>query len=229
MDSGTVLRTNIVQAITQKSNLGQKVFDNTFCALTLVKEILHEMDSELDDELDGKIDERVRIEYRDRGKFEAQIQIASDILIFSMQTSVFNFPAGHPVWDTGHASEDRNNAYCGIINIYNFLSDSFKYNRVNDEGYLIGRIFVNRNEYVFTEGSPKLPLGVDSFGSAKLAKETVKSIVESAIECALNFDALIPPYEISKTVTVEQFNTRFESTKTQTGKRLGYGFDKNEI
>ena len=27
--------------------------------------------SELDDELDGKLDRRVRLEYRDRGKFEA--------------------------------------------------------------------------------------------------------------------------------------------------------------
>lgn len=229
MDSDTGLRADIIRAITQKSNLGQKVFDNTFAALTLVKEILHEMDSELDDELDGKIDERVRIEYRDRGKFEAQIQIASDILIFSMQTSVFNFPANHPVLNTSHASEDKDNTYCGIINIYNFLSDSFKYNRISDEGYLIGRIFVNRNGFIFTEGSRRLPFGVDGFGLTTLGKQTIGAVVEAAIECALDFDALIPPYEISKTVTVEQFNTRFESSKTQTGKRLGYGFDKDEI
>ena len=229
MDSDTGLSTDIIRAITQKSNLGQKIFDNTLGALTLVKEILHEMDSELDDELDGKIDERVRIEYRDRGKFEAQIQIASDILIFSMQTSVFNFPAEHPVLGTSYAAEDRNNTYCGIINIYNFLSDSFKYNRVGDEGYLIGRIFVNRSGRIFTEGSRKLPFGVEHFADTMLGKDTVKRIVEASIECALGFDALIPPYEISRTVTVEQFNTRFESAKIQVGKRLGYGFGKDDI
>ncbi len=39
------------------------------------------MASEMDDELDGKLDRRVRLEYRDRGKFEAQLQVANDILI----------------------------------------------------------------------------------------------------------------------------------------------------
>ena len=41
-----------------------------------------ELAAEMDDELDGKLDRRTRLEYRDRGKFEAQLQIASDLLIF---------------------------------------------------------------------------------------------------------------------------------------------------
>ncbi len=229
MDSDTGLKARILQTITQKSNLGQKIFDNTFCVLTSIKEILHEMDSQLDDELEDKIDERVRIEYRDRGKFEAQIQIGGDILIFSMHTNIFNFPAPHPVLATPYAAGNGDNTYCGIINIYNFLSDSFKYNRMGDEGYLIGRIFVNREGRVFTEGCRRMPFGVEQFGEADSGKDTVRHIVESAIMCALEFDSFIPPYEISKTVTVEQFNTRFENSKTHTGKRLGYGFDKDEI
>ena len=44
--------------------------------------------------------------------------------------------------------------YCGVINMYNFLSDSFKYNRENDLGYLIGRMFINK-ENTFVEGKGK--------------------------------------------------------------------------
>ena len=91
----TPLRSRILDTVVRKSNLKQRVFDNTFAAFNLLKETLLEMASEMDDELDGKLDKRVRIEYRDRGKFEAQLQVASDLLIFQMHTDVFEFDANH--------------------------------------------------------------------------------------------------------------------------------------
>ena len=142
------LRTKILDAIVKKSTLKQQIFDNTFSTFNDLKEVLFEMASEIDDELDGKLDRRVRIEYRDRGKFEAQLQVASDILIFQMHTDVFEFDANHIVWQNGYVQQNKENSYCGVINIYNFLSDSLKYNRNADEGYLVGRIFINR-ENVF--------------------------------------------------------------------------------
>ena len=85
------LRARILETVVRKSSLKQQVFDNTFAAFNLLKEVLFEMASEFDDALDGKLDRRVRIEYRDRGKFETQLQVASDILIFQMHTDVFDF------------------------------------------------------------------------------------------------------------------------------------------
>ena len=76
------LRKKILETIVRKSSLKQQVFDNTFATFNELKDILFEMSSEWDDELDGRIDRRVRIEYRDRGKFETQFQVASDLLIF---------------------------------------------------------------------------------------------------------------------------------------------------
>ena len=79
----TPLRSKILDTIIRKSTLKQRVFDTTFAAFNELKETLFEMASEMDDELDGKLDRRGRLEYRDRGKFEAQLQVANDILIFS--------------------------------------------------------------------------------------------------------------------------------------------------
>ena len=138
------LRTKILETIIRKSTLKQKVFDNTFAAFNLLKETLLEMASEMDDALDGRLDRRVRLEYRDRGKFEAQLQVANDMLIFQMHTDVFEFAPDHPIHRTEYVREDAQRSYCGVVNIYNFLSDSFKFNRNADEGYLIGRIFINR-------------------------------------------------------------------------------------
>ena len=78
------LRKKILETIVSKSTLKQKVFDNTFATFNDLKETLLEMASEMDDQLDGLLDRRVRLEYRDRGKFEAQIQVANDLLIFQM-------------------------------------------------------------------------------------------------------------------------------------------------
>ena len=102
----TPLRQRILETITGKSTLKQKVFDNTFAAFNYLKETLLEMASEMDDELEGRLDRRVRIEYRDRGKFEAQLQVANDLLIFQMHTDVFEFDANHVIWRSEeHTSE----------------------------------------------------------------------------------------------------------------------------
>ena len=142
----------------------------------------------MDDELDGKLDRRVRLEYRDRGKFEAQLQVANDILIFQMHTDVFEFDANHLIWQNPYVQSDRENSYCGLINIYNFLSDSFKFNRNADEGYLIGRIFINRERRYFVEGKQQTSMRAMNFGKAEIDREALIGILEPAIWFALQFD-----------------------------------------
>lgn len=223
------LRTRILETLVRKSTLKQRVFDNTFAALNLLKETLLEMASEMDDELDGRLDRRVRIEYRDRGKFEAQLQVANDILIFQMHTDVFVFPADHPIWENPYVRQEGERAYCGVINIYNFLSDSFKHNRNADEGYLIGRIFINRDRCYFAEGRQQQAMRASGFGSREIDRDALVPLLESAIDFALEFDPLIPPYELFRRVTVDQFNTKMDNSKFVTGKRLGYEFEPEEI
>lgn len=225
----TPLRAKILDTIIRKSTLKQKVFDNTFSAFNSLKETLLEMASEMDDELDGKLDRRVRLEYRDRGKFEAQLQVANDILIFQMHTDVFEFDPSHAIWQTPYVKADRENSYCGVINIYNFLSDSFKFNRNADEGYLIGRIFINRERRYFAEGKQQTSLRAAQFGEAEIDRDALVAILEAAIDFSLDFDLLMPPYEENKRVTVDQFNTKMDNSKFITGKRLGYEFDIKDI
>ena len=223
------LRKKILETIVSKSTLKQKVFDNTFATFNDLKETLLEMASEMDDQLDGLLDRRVRLEYRDRGKFEAQIQVANDLLIFQMHTAVFAFEPNHVIWQNPYVQTDRDNSYCGVINIYNFLSDSFKFNRNADEGYLIGRIFINREKCYFVEGKQQTSMRPMQFGKAEIDSEALVRILESAIYYALNFDLLLPSYDDNKRVTVDQFNTKLDNSKFVTGKRLGYDFDVDDI
>ena len=187
------------------------------------------MAAEMDDDLDGNLDRRVRLEYRDRGKFEAQLQVANDILIFQMHTDVFEFDANHLIWQNPYVQSDRENSYCGLINIYNFLSDSFKFNRNADEGYLIGRIFINRERRYFAEGKQQHSMRAEHFGEAEIDREALVAILEEAIDFSLNFDLLMPPYAELTRVTVDQFNPKMDNSKFVTGKRLGYDFEPDDI
>lgn len=223
------LRTEILETIVNKSTLKQRVFDNTFAAFNDLKEALFEMASEMDDELEGRLDRRTRIEYRDRGKFEAQLQVANDLLIFQMHTDVFEFAPDHAIWQNPYVQNDRANSYCGVINIYNFLSDSFKFNRNADEGYLIGRLFINREKRYFAEGKGQDSMRATQFGREEIGHEALVRILESAIRYAIHFDLLLPPYQENKRVTVDQFNTKLDNSKFVTGKRLGYDFEVDDI
>jgi hypothetical protein len=229
MESETGLKPHILQAIIDRSNLSQRVYDNTYAVMTKLKEILHELASELDEELEESLDERVRIEYRDRGKYEAHFIFGENLLIFSMHTDIFRFADQDAVWQNEYVASEPDNAACGIINVWNFLKDSFEHKRLGDQGYLVARIFVNRGLQYFVEGKGQTAFTRAEFGRHPVDKEGLGDIIESAIDYALHFDLLVPPYESQKVVTAEMFNTKMENSKMQTGKRLGYEFRTDDI
>lgn len=222
------LKHSIIDKLSGKAHLNQKIFDNTFSVFGRLKEVLHEISSDVDDILEAEGKEEVKIEYRDRGKFEAQLQIADDILLFNMHSNIFEFNREHPVWQNTYVQQDRANSYCGMINIYNFLFDSFRYNRTEDEGYLIGRIFINKEMQFFVEGK-RQTMKWPTFGTSTIDREALLGIIEHAIDYVLDFDLLVPPYDLMKVVTMDQFNTKIENSKLQTGKRLGYRFNSDDI
>lgn len=221
-------RSEIVGNLKEKSTLKQLVYDNTYSVMSQLKDILQEYAVEANEILEGS-DRRIKLEYRDRGKHEAQLQMAGDILIFSMHTNVFQFERENIIWKNSYIQKDKNNSYCGVINIYNFLSDSFKFNRQNDEGYLIGRIFVNREMQYLVEGKRQVSFRHNNFGNGAINTESLTEIIESAIGYTLEFDLLVPPFDTIKIASVEQMNTKIENSRGQTGKRLGYQYNSDDI
>ncbi|WP_294591411.1 hypothetical protein [uncultured Rikenella sp.] len=222
-------REQIVETLKTKSVLLQQIFDNTQQVFGQLKEILQEYAVEVNEQLEGASDRRIKLEYRDRGKFEAQLQMAGDILIFSMHTNVFQFERENIIWQNSYVKQDKQNAYCGVINIYNFLSDSFRYNRSADEGYLVARIFINRDFQYMVEGKRQVTYRHDNFGQGAITPDALTEIIENTMAYTLDFDLLVPPYDTVKLVTVDQMNTKIENSKLQTGKRMGYQFRSDDV
>lgn len=221
-------RSEIVDTLKKKATLKQTVYDNTYSVMTQLKEILQEYAVEANELLEGA-DRRVKLEYRDRGKHEAQLQLAGDILIFSMHTNVFQFERENIIWKNSYVQKSKENSYCGVINIYNFLTDSFKYNRQSDEGYLIGRLFINREMQYLVEGKRQVSFRHNNFGNGVITTEALTEIIESAIGYTLEFDLLVPPFDTIKIASVEQMNTKIENSRQQTGKRMGYLYNSDDV
>lgn len=218
----------IIHTLSGKSSLKQAVYDIMVESLEMIKEVLADLTFRYNSKLD-LADKRVQLEYQDNGLFGAQIKAGSDILIFSMHSNIFQFDREHGIWKTSYVSADRDAAYCGIINIYNFLADSFKYNRLADLGYLISRIFINKDRNFFVEGKRQQKYYFTSFGQEKINRAAIEDIINTTISYALEFDLLVPPYDTVKLTTVEQAILNIEYSRMKTGKRLGFHFNSDDV
>jgi hypothetical protein len=222
MDDKTKTK-KLFNTLIEKATLKQDVYNNTLEALNLLKGGMEELVFQYN-KIESEKAKKIPFVFRDRSEFEAELKFAGDTLVFMMHTNVFEMPRDHEVMKTPYVKEDSDRSYCGIINIFNFLSDSFKYNRINDVGYLIGRIFINKDMHYFIEGKREIGFLYESFTNAKMTKKMALEIIESAVLYTINFDLLTPPYNNIKEVTVQEFRAALDPMQIKTGKRLGFKF-----
>lgn len=226
MDEESVI---LCRYILAKDALKQKVSENTSAAFALLKEeacAFFEGFNRIKD--DSGADSKLRLSLTERGKMEFMLAFSSDVLLFSQHTNVFEFSRNHEVMKTPYVREDPDRSYCGLIHIYNFLSDSLLYHRDNDLGYLIGRVFVNKDGHYFIEGKQELGLIYTNFGHAEFNREAARALLRSAMEYTAKFDLLIPPYDEVKEITVGDVQDELAYKKMRTAKRLGFQFKADE-
>ncbi len=224
----------IVEALSGKANIKAGVYDKTLDVFNELKELLAEISNDLDEALDEikrergiALSKRIKLEYRDRGKLEAELRFADDVLVFSMSPDIYRFDKQHPVWKNPYASEDIFNTYCGVINVHNFLYETVKLGRDCDPGYLIARLFVNREQTFFVEGKAQPRNDISFFGKVQLDKKELRDFVESAILYAIEFDLLVPPFEKVKTITLGDKDS--EDYRIETGKRNGFDYRTDDV
>jgi hypothetical protein len=218
----------LFNAVVAKAGLKQEVYANTLSVFNEFKKETMQLVTDYH-KIIRQSDWPIAFEYKDRGTFEFELKFGSDILVFFMHTNVFEFSRDHEVMKSSYIKQDKRRSYCGIIHVFNFLADSFKYNRSNDIGYLIGRVFVNRESHYFIEGKREVGLLYNNFRSSVLDKKAIGTILRSSIEYTLNFDLLTPPYENLKEVTVQEMQTTLDNYQIRTGKRLGFRFQADPL
>jgi len=213
----------ILKLLAEKAVLKNKVFQKTSEAFNHLKSALKDIRTELKNKV-AAIDKTIPVEYTDRGDFETEFNLAGDTNIYLLHSNIFTFDHNHEIWKTSYVQEDRTRAFCGKIYAYNFLSDSILYNRSNDIGYLIARIFVNAEGHFFVEGKRQLGFLYNDFANAVIDKQAMRSIAESTILYSLDFDPFTPPYDQVNQLSVQEILSPYLQTRIATGKRLGFRF-----
>lgn len=220
-------REEIIDLLLNKAALKQDIADFSEQVFSEFKTV---MKGELEELRKSVNDQRVRLRITEKGSHEVTFFVGSDVLVFQLHRNIFRLPDEHPLWKTKYMKENNANGFFGIINIYNFLAESFEQNRMSDAGYLIGRVFVNHNENFMVEGRGQLSFLAKDLAKSKLDEASIRKVIQNAVSHAIEFDLITPPYDLIQEVTVMEIQAISSELAVATGKRLGFKFsaeDKN--
>lgn len=220
-------RERILEIVKTKSVLKQDVFGETREAFRVFRQVLSETIEYLREKFGG-VDERITFDYKEIGEFQVEIKVAGDVLIFFMHTNVFQVEKTHSLWRSSYFSEDESRSYVGIINVYNFLADSLKYQRVQDLGYLVGRVLINKDKHFMLQGKRQMGFLYNNLLDQELGEGQIRDIVNTIILYTLNFDLLTPPFQSMEEVSVSDMQAMTHQLNVATGKRLGFRFSHEE-
>lgn len=193
----------ITQLLESKSAAKQKTYKHLLAAFSLLanesQRILKELRLKA-----NPIDKDVTIEFQTISEHEFHVKLAGDLLIFVLHTNIVTFADDHTVMQDDYVKQAEINRYFGQINIYNFMSDSLKFNRVNDPGYLVARLMVNHENRFFIEGEGQLSTLFSKISEIPLNDETLRALVKLSLAIAIENDLMALPYPQVKFITLYQ-------------------------
>ncbi|MBL6445482.1 hypothetical protein JMN32_04135 [Fulvivirga sp. 29W222] len=135
---------------------------------------------------------------------EFHVKVAGDLLIFFMHTNIIMFDKKHSLNKSKYVADDPMRKYLGQINVYNFMADSLKYNRVNDPGYLISRLFVNCENHFLIEGDGQLNYMFEDISSQPITPIDISVFIQMVISQAIDSDLITSPFPAIRTITLNQ-------------------------
>lgn len=215
---------DIIARLDGKAELKQQIYQKTVDAFNRLKSCSERVKAEVAPRV-LESSPHVQVELNEKGEFEFHLKFSGDTIIFMMHTNVFAFPHGHRINKSSYVKEDSKRGYFGMIQIYNFLSDSLKYNRMNDVGFLLGRVYVNIEDHFYIEGKRQLGFLYGEIAQQSIADASLQKIIEQCMLYCLDFDLHAPPIENLEMITVEQKNVFNNPNGLSTSKRVGFRSD----
>lgn len=216
-------RNSALDSLRSKGCMKQDVYARITALFATLKEVCAEVAEDLAGQVRLK-DERLQVTYTDKGETSCELRVAGDLVVFNMHTNVFRLDQSNTLWKTSYLEEDELRGYFGVINMYNFLNDSVKYNRDRDIGYLVARLLLNKEGHFFLQGKRQLGFLYNNLQQDVMEREALKQLVYHVVDHVLSFDLLAPPYDQVSQVSVLELKEMYANQQFSTGKRLGFRF-----
>ncbi|QNH64092.1 hypothetical protein H4317_06465 [Hymenobacter sediminicola] len=214
----------IFEGLKQKSSAKQAIYRNTLATFDTLRTVSQELVVELSRRI-TPVDSTVIIEYRPVNEMEFHIRFSGDLLVFVMHSNIVTFPDDYGPMDTKYVEEDFRRRFFGHIMAYNFMADSIKYQRLNDPGYLVGRLLINIDNHYFLEGVQQLELPDNDMSDNAVTPDGLKLFVESAMVAAVNNDLIAPPLNDIQKISVKQ---KLENQQVSRGSKVGFSFSNEQ-
>lgn len=192
------------------SKLLTKLQTTTKLKLNLLEETREAFEDCLDiclafaDELKNEGDKDIPIKVEKINEYEFIFRIGADVLVFILQSNIVRLPDETYLSKSKYLKDDLTLRYFGQILIYNFLADTLTFGRLDDPGYLVCRILLNRERKFFIEGDRKIVYSFPELKENPLTKEKLRALVELLAEAALDNDLLAPSFQDIMLITYHQ-------------------------
>ncbi|GGG47341.1 hypothetical protein [Hymenobacter glacieicola] len=214
----------IFDGLKQKSSAKQAIYRNTLATFDLLRKVSQELVVELSRKI-TPVDSTVIIEYRPVNDMEFHIRFSGDLLVFVLHSNIVTFPEDYGPMATQYVQDDFRRRFFGHIMAYNFMADSIKYQRMNDPGYLVGRLLINIDQHYFLEGVQQLELPDNDMSDNLVTEDALKLFVESAMIAAVNNDLIAPPLDDIQKISVKQ---KLENQQVSRGSKVGFSFSNEQ-
>ena len=209
----------IKHLLESKSTAKQITYRNLIAAFVL----LSKESKRIIQELNKKIkpgDEDVTVDFKVIHEHEFHVKLAGDLLVFVLHTNIVTFDETHPVMQDNYIKQNEVNRYFGQIMVYNFMSDSLKYNRINDPGYLLARLLINHEGRYVIEGEGRLSEVSNKISESPITETDLNILVKFALTIAIENDLMAPPFPDVRFITLYQ---KMEKTQELgSGQKIGF-------
>ena len=155
----------------------------------------------------------------DVNEFEFHIKMGGELVVFLMQTNIYQIPFSHSLFKSKYISEDKSRSYFGQILVYNYLADTIKYNRQQDTGYLLARFFVNNDMHFYIEGVKNLNYTHPDIKRNEVNDDIIEDFILDAVQLSIETDLVTSSFKESFTLTLSQKN---EFVSEFVGKKVGF-------
>jgi hypothetical protein len=210
---------NIVSKLQTTSKLKYNLFESTEKLFGELEIICRELMQEIIQT--NKEEKPIPLKLEKINDYEFIFRIGGDVMIFILQSNIVRLPDDTYLSKSKYLKKDVSLRYFGQILIYNFLSDTLTFGRLEDPGYLIGRILLNRENKFFLEGDRKIVFNFPELKDNPVSKEKMRDLVEQLVVSVLENDLLAPAFQDIMLISYQQ---KLEHTSSM-GNPQKIGFD----
>ena len=210
---------DIAKLLMTKSTAKQLTYKNICSAFNQLKDEATKLIELLNSKTEEK-DKDITLAIEEISDQEFHVKIAGDLLVFFLHTNIITLSSDYSYNESEYVKEDVFRKYLGQINVYNFLADSIKFNRLNDPGYLLARLLINCENHFIVEGDRQVNFTFDSISQKPLAPTDLNILIQLIIAQAVENDLVAPPFAKIRGITLQQKMAKTESLGG--GNKIGF-------